>query len=216
MDSRIPLTEPQITSSQSGSSCELNQSTILVLIIQYVNLYLLSKAVFKNERAWGILDSEQQRNLLAMVPKPPRSPTEGIEQDSQSSRNIILSNSAFQSDVRMFQEDLADGRLQPAWLEKAHIAMERRARGDFDAWKEEETEKFWGQKQKISYYVIAGESSKVSVETLVDAGRFQVGDVWLYERSIQIKGKGKIQIEKEAKVFSNFTCNFGAMVLTVI
>ena len=122
------------------------------------------------------------------------------DQKSNVLKECLISNSAFQSDIRMFQEDLAEGRLQPARLAKAKAAMERRRRGDFDEWKEEETERFWGQKQRIHYKVLAGESSKVKIEDLISSGCFQVDDRWLYIRTVHKKGKGSILVEKEAKV----------------
>lgn len=112
---------------------------------------------------------------------------------------MLTSNSAFRADISMFQDDLSEGRLDPDWQRDGLVAMERRARGDFDAWKEKEVESFWGQKQKLSYDVLAGESSKVKLETLVAAGCWEVGDVWLYTRTFG-KGKHAVVVEKEATV----------------
>ena len=89
--------------------------------------------------------------------------------------------------------------LDPDWQHDCLVAMEKRARGEFDEWKEREMEAFWGQKQKLSYDVIAGESSKVKLETLIEAGCWEVGDVWVYTRCFG-KGKNTIKIEKEATV----------------
>lgn len=112
---------------------------------------------------------------------------------------MLASNSAFKADIAMYQEDLSQGRLDPGWQHDGLVAMERRVRGEFDAWKEGEVEAFWGQKQKLSYDVVAGESGRIKLETLVAAGCWEVGDVWLYARAFG-KSKGAVKIEKEATV----------------
>lgn len=160
----------------------------------------LKQTILKSERAWSSLSSDQQKKLVSLLPNGSDLMCKIEEQKSNVLKECLMSNSAFQSDIRMFQEDLAEGRLQPALLAKAKAAMEKRSRGDFDEWKEEETERFWGQKQRIHHKVLAGESSKVKIEDLISSGCFQVDDRWLYVRSIHKKGKGSILIEKEAKV----------------
>ncbi|MGI4802041.1 MAG: hypothetical protein ACRYG8_50030 [Janthinobacterium lividum] len=123
--------------------------------------------------------------------------------DGESLPNIpklfLKSNSSFQADVRLFQEDLAGGRYDPVWLKDAQEAMSKRARGHYDDWKEKNREEFWGQKQKIDWQALAGESSQHKLLTLVAAGCFEVGDIWRLRRSP--RGMG-IVIEKEAMVSS--------------
>jgi hypothetical protein len=102
----------------------------------------------------------------------------------------------------MFQEDVASGRYDPEWIRQARESMADRAEGDFDMWKEREYEEFWGQKQKMAQNVIAGESNKIKLETLVRNDAFQVGDIWCFSRSFA-SSKGKkpgILVEKEAMV----------------
>ena len=101
--------------------------------------------------------------------------------------------------VREFQEDLADGRLEPEWQKQANEAIEARARGDFDKWKAEEFEEFWGQKQKTNSRELAGESAQVKLETLVKHSRIRVGDIISYARVFG-KGKDRMLIEKDARV----------------
>jgi hypothetical protein len=68
--------------------------------------------------------------------------------EGESLPNIPLqrlqSSSAFQTDVRQFQEDLRAGKLEPAWIEMAMNASARRKAGEFDDWKEKERERVWG------------------------------------------------------------------------
>ena len=77
--------------------------------------------------------------------------------------------------------------------------MEERAAGDFDKFKEEEYEEFWGQKQKLRYDVLAGEMTTLKLEVLVDAGIFSVGDIWSYTRGFG-RGRSKILVEKDVTV----------------
>lgn len=104
--------------------------------------------------------------------------------------------------LRNFQSDLADGRCRATWKRQAVQAVHDRAEGKYDEYKEREFEQFWGQKQKINHGLIAGESSKVRLQTLIEHGLVRVGDVWKYTRffSGRNNNAGQILVEKEAKV----------------
>lgn len=105
--------------------------------------------------------------------------------------------------VREFQEDLGAGRYEPQWQKQATQAMEERAAGKFDKFKEDQFEAFWGQKQKVNADDRAGDSSKIKLADLVQAGRIKVGDILSFRRVFEKKGEGaegKWMIEKEIKV----------------
>lgn len=105
--------------------------------------------------------------------------------------------------LRNFQSDLEAGRYKPAWQRQAKQAVRDRAEGKYDDFKEREFEQFWGQKQKINHGLIAGESSKVKLKTLIEHGVVRVGDVWKYSRLVAPKGNkktGQVLVEKETKV----------------
>lgn len=108
----------------------------------------------------------------------------------------------FRRGIREFQEDLSTGRLDPKWQAAAAEAMEERARGDYDAYKENNYEEFWGQRQKLAYDVLAGESTSLKLETMVENGMFRVGDEFVFTRAIGRKEK-RVLIEKELKVRTN-------------
>lgn len=59
---------------------------------------------------------------------------------------ILAGSTAFRTDLRLYQEDLAEGRMDPAWRRRAEQASKERAEGKFDDWKEKERELWWGQK----------------------------------------------------------------------
>ena len=109
----------------------------------------------------------------------------------------------FRRGIREFQEDLASGRLDPKWQAEAAEAMEARARGDFDAYKEDQFEAFWGQKQKLNHAVLAGESTTIKLDLLIQNEIFKVGDYFSYTRVIG-RGKNGVLIEKDCKVSEIF------------
>ena len=109
----------------------------------------------------------------------------------------------FRRGIREFQEDLASGRLEPEWQADAALAMEERARGDFDSYKENEFEAFWGQKQKLKHDALAGESAKIKLELLIQNGLFKVGDSFNYSRMFG-RGKNGVLVEKACKVSEVF------------
>ena len=109
----------------------------------------------------------------------------------------------FRRGIREFQEDLGSGRLDPEWQADAALAMEERARGDFDSYKENEFEAFWGQKQKLRHDALAGESTKIKLELLIQQGLFKVGDSFNYSRMFG-RGKNGVLVEKACKVSEVF------------
>ncbi len=105
----------------------------------------------------------------------------------------------FRRGIREFQEDLSSGRLDPKWQADAAQAMEERARGEFDAYKENQFEAFWGQKQKLSHDALAGESTKIKLDLLIQNDIFKVGDYFSYSRVVG-RGKSGVLVEKDCKV----------------
>ena len=105
----------------------------------------------------------------------------------------------FRRGIREFQEDLGSGRLDPKWQADAAQAMEERARGEFDAYKEDQFEAFWGQKQKLNHDALAGESTKIKLDLLIQNEIFKVGDYFSYSRVFG-RGKSGVLMEKDCKV----------------
>lgn len=116
------------------------------------------------------------------------------------SQEFLRYSNNWRDGVRQYQSDLEQGKYEPEWLRQAAQAMEERAAGKFDKWKEQEFEQFWGQKQKLSHGVIAGTTTRVKLMTLVEHKVVQVGDVWKFTRVFRMKTGGTLHIEKEIKV----------------
>lgn len=130
-------------------------------------------------------------------PEPnPEDPNAGIPPLPDS---FVRYSNNWRDGIRQFQLDLQNGRYDPEWLHQAEEARKQRQNGDFDSFKEREFEQFWGQKQRYHTTLPAGESSRVTLETLADAGVIQVGDVWKFEYTFGKKGD-TVFIEKEARV----------------
>lgn len=78
--------------------------------------------------------------------------------------------------------------------------MEKRAAGEFDKYKETQFEEFWGQKQKVFWAGVAGDSAKIKLEELVQEGVIKIGDVWKFQRTVGKKEEDRIFFEKEIKI----------------
>ena len=105
--------------------------------------------------------------------------------------------------IREYQEDLGAGRYETTWLKDAAEAMEARAKGAFDIYKENEYEEFWGQKQVLHRDILAGEAVKIQLSELVREGVLKVGDELHFRRAHNREGQSWV-IEKEMKV--GFPC----------
>jgi hypothetical protein len=101
--------------------------------------------------AWSSLSKEQQVMLVSMLPpscanssllaKISQGATEGTRPQA-----FTMSNDCFRTDVAKFKEDLKNGHLAKTWQAAAEQAVVQRAAGEYDAWKAEEAESWWGQK----------------------------------------------------------------------
>ncbi|KAL9094098.1 MAG: hypothetical protein Q9165_003513 [Trypethelium subeluteriae] len=107
------------------------------------------KKVLLDSRAWSCLSAGEKDELIAMLPEQslPRLLEDNTEPDML--HEYLRYNEIFSDDVGRFLEQLERGELDPGWQAKAAEAMEMRARGDFDEWKEREYEEYWGQKYEF-------------------------------------------------------------------
>jgi hypothetical protein len=101
--------------------------------------------------AWTSLSAEQQITLLSMLPQDSATTALIVKAqsgDTEGTRPALFhgSNDCFRTDVAKFQEDLKNGHLAKTWQASAEQAVIERAAGDYDEWKAEESELWWGQK----------------------------------------------------------------------
>ncbi|KAL2007345.1 hypothetical protein VTN00DRAFT_8783 [Thermoascus crustaceus] len=155
-------------------------------------------------RAWEVLNEEEKKEILRLLPdnvhpNPDPDPEDPNAKIPPLPQTFLRYSNNWRDAVRQFQVDLQAGRYDPEWQRQAAEAMEERAEGKFDKFKEEEFEEFWGQKQKLDYSVIAGESSRVKLDTLIQHGVVKKGDVWKYTRVFGRKDE-RVLVEKEARI----------------
>ncbi|KAK2764955.1 hypothetical protein FQN54_008654 [Arachnomyces sp. PD_36] len=162
--------------------------------------------IFANPNSWTCLDEDEKRELLSLLPAhvhpdpgpDPDDPDRKIEPLPQS---FLRYSNNWRDAVRGFQFDLESGRYDTEWQAQAADAMEERALGKFDKFKEEQYEEFWGQKQKLSWDVETGDSNLVKLEELIRHDVVRAGDMWMFSR-VYIKDGERILLEKEVKIIS--------------
>ena len=160
-----------------------------------------------NPEAWTCLEEAEKTELLSLLPAhvhpiPVPDPEAADQKIEPLPESFVRYSTDWQDAVRGFQNDLDHGRYEPEWQTQAAQAMEERALGKYDSFKEQQYEEFWGQKQKLSYDVVTGESSQIKLEVLVQQGLVKVGDIWKYSRIYQKAGGA--HVEKEVTVRPSF------------
>lgn len=101
--------------------------------------------------AWTCLSAKQQNTLISMLPQDAANKTllarvNAGETEGTRPSAFTLANDCFRTDVAKFQEDLMNGHLAKTWQAAAEQAVIERAAGEYDQWKAEEAESWWGQK----------------------------------------------------------------------
>ncbi|EPS28601.1 hypothetical protein PDE_03547 [Penicillium oxalicum 114-2] len=163
----------------------------------------LVKLLAKPE-AWNILEEKEKRQILSLLPSDIH-PASELPSDDLNSKipplpdSFIRYSNNWRDGIRQFQVDLENGRFDPEWLCQAENARRKRENGDFDSFKEREFERFWGQKQKTQMNVISGESSKIKLPQLIEAGVFMIGDVWRFDY-VWGKGPERVHVAKEVRI----------------
>jgi len=151
-----------------------------------------------NQRQWDLLSYEEQAECLSHLPP---SDILHIEGGDGSTGNLAVNlvdgfferNLTLQDDFRTFQDDLSEGRFLPSFIERAANARKRRLQGEFDKWKDNQYELWWGQNQKLATGMLAGDTTRLKLADMARGRMLFEGDVWLYCRTF----KGCLTIKKE-------------------
>ncbi|GKZ68401.1 hypothetical protein AnigIFM50267_003081 [Aspergillus niger] len=157
-----------------------------------------------NPLAWDCLEESEKQEIIRLLPDgvhpDPNPPSDDPDAKIPPIPHAFLRYSNnWREGIRQFQAELENGYHDPEWLRQAKLAMEERAAGRFDRFKEEEFEEFWGQKQRMDKTLVAGQSSQVKLKTLIDHNVVREGDVWKYSRCFS-KGADRVLVEKEARI----------------
>ncbi|KAE8164244.1 Asx homology domain-containing protein [Aspergillus tamarii] len=196
-NNKRPKRNPKRAAKDLWAEDKLMTSTSSNLI--YVDLVKL----LANPEAWHCLEESEKREILDLLPEdlhpnPDPSPDDPDAKIPPLPEEFLRYSNNWRDGIRHFQLDLQNGRYDPDWLREAGEAMQQRADGKFDKFKEEEFEQFWGQKQKMDKTLAAGQSRQVRLSTLINKGIVLVGDVWKYSRAF--KSKDNLLVEKEARI----------------
>lgn len=147
---------------------------------------------------WTLLSPEEQRECLSLLPDVDKIRTnDGLE---TLVPDFFTNNPCLHDSLRDFQERLAAGLLTPLHIKKLNDASRDRAEGKADTFKDEQFERFWGEKQRLDHSVTAGETSSLKLATMITNGIFQVGDTFRYARTFGLgrgKARRKVVVEKE-------------------
>jgi hypothetical protein len=102
--------------------------------------------------AWECLTTPQRASLVEMLPPTSFNKdilakiASGELTDVKRPRELTVNFNIFRTDVAKFKDDLSNGWLGKTWQASAEEAVRNRAAGVFDEWKDEEAERWWGQK----------------------------------------------------------------------
>jgi hypothetical protein len=103
--------------------------------------------------AWTSLSAEQQTTLISMLPDSPENQRllekiKAGDTGKETRPQWFKASNVFGDEVAKFRADLTNGHLGKTWQAAAEQAVAERAAGEYDAWKAEEAELWWGQKSK--------------------------------------------------------------------
>ena len=197
----MPLVLPRLIAGDLNSYLQTPTLRWCLLISSYVGQLLiilqiahLVQKLLSQPETWAQFSQEELDEIGTRFPENvPRNENGSISTD------WLRYNNDWRNGVRLWQGDLEAGHLDPEWLKQAAQAMEDRAAGKFDKFKEDEYEKFWGQKQKMDYNMRAGKSAALKLDDLIAGSLFRENDFWIYCRGFGI-GKNHIDVVKDCKV----------------
>ncbi|KAI4107859.1 MAG: hypothetical protein LQ339_002469 [Xanthoria mediterranea] len=161
-----------------------------------IDLHGMLADFFSDSDNWTQVSAEDKEFVRSLLP-----PHVELAPDGSIPNDFWKYNPEFRLDCRNLQEDLRAGRMDPEWQLQAQQAMEERATGAFDNFKEREFEEYWGQKQKVDWKYLAGDASKIKLEELLNAGLFRQDDVWSFDHTFG-RGDEAVTIQKECKILS--------------
>ena len=103
--------------------------------------------------AWTSLSASQQTTLISMLPSSPENQRllekiKAGETGKETRPQWFKASNVFGDEAAKFRADLTNGHLGKTWRAAAEQAVAERAAGEYDEWKAEEAELWWGQKSK--------------------------------------------------------------------
>ena len=173
----------------------------LVVCYQHLSkilkLTITLQKYFKSPKATATLDEKDRVELRKLLPEHLELTDEGMP-----TLDFLRYNNDWRNGLRNFSTDLEAGRLDKEWLKTAHGAMERRALGQFDDFKQQQFEQFWGQKGDVSIEKSPTElviKTNDDLELLVEMGKIVEGDYWYFRQTFG-RGLRAVIVEKHCRV----------------
>ncbi|EON96677.1 putative proline-rich early nodulin protein [Phaeoacremonium minimum UCRPA7] len=108
------------------------------------------RALLSHPDAWTVLTAQEKKEILAKFPDEQHILNAGTE-DACPNIQSLRNDDNFRHDVARFQDAIANGQLDPQWLQEAWIAHERRETGEFDEFKIKKFESDWGVELPVEY-----------------------------------------------------------------
>ncbi|KAI9674260.1 MAG: hypothetical protein M1829_003807 [Trizodia sp. TS-e1964] len=182
--------------------------------------------LFQDQFAQDSVTEEERVELLALL--PPNYAAE-FQERGFIDLNLLKYDTNWRNGLRTYREDLGSGRLESWHVKEAADAMEERAQGNFDNWKEREFEEFWGQKQKLPENVQQANenvkqtnempenwpNSKLKASQVFYYGGLIIGDIWRFQKEFRV-GVGNYEcVTKEAKLVKCSPGKVGELVFTM-
>lgn len=154
-----------------------------------------------NETTWALLTQEERTKCLGLVPSVDQSRSANGTTDLKP--GFFTHNLFLQDAFREFQSDLQAGYLTTAYAEKSLKASRQRRQGNADAFKDEQFEMNWGDKQWLSSDSIAGSAVSITLADLIRHQYVREKDILQYSRNFACRSdsrKKKTEIRKHCEL----------------
>ena len=157
-----------------------------------------------NPFEWQNLSAEKKAILVKLLPPCDKNFPAGDDGPDESQPPEIhpkmWEGSRFKWMSNQLERRIGEGRYEPEYQKMVLDISRRRKAQEFEPFKDDKAERYWGQKRVSLSEAIAGESASVKFVTLARYHVLRIGDIFSLRRSFA--GISEV-IEKEATVRSN-------------
>ncbi|KAI5849589.1 Asx homology domain-containing protein [Morchella snyderi] len=180
------------------------------------SIYAINLRQIFNSAAWDKISDEDKKYLMKHLPECDKvyEVSEDVTDPTPPKAQLVdgfWNNSQLIARINQVEYDLGEGKYTAKTQKIVEEARKLAQSTEFDTFKENKFEAFWGQKQRVDYNAVAGDTTNVKLETLAKHSALRVGDVFSLRRSFQTatggsskKGKkaASILVEKDAKLIA--------------
>ena len=179
----------------------LNLDTDFILTSPKSCLVHADISTLLNAATWELLSVEERSQCLALLPDVDKV----VQDDGTNTINHHLFRDVLLQDTfRNFQDRLATGQMLPSHVKKLEQAHRDRMDGKGDKTKNEQFERCWGDKQVLDHGLLAGETTKLRLTSMIADAVIKLDDIFSYRRTFtsvdEHGGKVKLVVEKECLI----------------